>query len=140
MTETTTAKPAPPFLKDMVRIETGTFAMGCESFYPEERPVHGVTVDSFWIDEHSVTVAEFRRFVKATGYVTNAEIVPTAEDYPDADLSLLVAGSLVFRRTAGPVDLRDYRNWWQWTPAAGWRHPEGMDSTLHGRERHPVTH
>jgi formylglycine-generating enzyme len=140
MTETTTAKPAPPSLKGMVRIETGTFAMGCESFYPEERPVHGVTVDSFWIDEHPVTVAEFRRFVKATGYVTSAEIVPTAEDYPDADPDLLVAGSLVFRRTAGPVDLRDYRNWWQWTPGACWRHPEGMDSTLHGRERHPVTH
>jgi formylglycine-generating enzyme required for sulfatase activity len=140
MTETTTAKPAQPSLKNMVRIKTGTFAMGCESFYPEERPVHGVTVDSFWIDEHPVTVAEFRRFVKATGYVTNAEIVPTAEDYPDADPNLLVAGSLVFRRTAGPVDLRDYRNWWQWTPAACWRHPEGPDSTLHGRERHPVTH
>ena len=140
MTETTAAKPAQPSLKNMVRIETGTFAMGCESFYPEERPVHGVTVDSFWIDEHPVTVAEFRRFVKATGYVTSAEIAPKAEDYPDADPNLLVAGSLVFRRTAGPVDLRDYRNWWQWTPAACWRHPEGPDSTLHGRERHPVTH
>jgi formylglycine-generating enzyme required for sulfatase activity len=127
-------------LKNMVRLEGGPFAMGCESFYPEERPAHMVAVDPFWIDEHPVTVAEFRRFVGATEYVTNAEIAPSAEDYPDADPKLLVAGSLVFRPTAGPVDLRDYRNWWHWTPGSCWRHPEGPGSTLHGRERHPVTH
>jgi len=126
--------------KNMVRIEGGAFAMGCEAFYPEEAPVHTVAVDSFWIDEHPVTVAEFRRFVKATGHVTFAEIAPTTEDYPQADPDLLVAGSLVFRRTAGPVDLRDYSNWWRWTPGATWRHPEGPGSTVHGRERHPVTH
>jgi len=97
-------------MKNMVWIEGGAFAMGSEGFYPEERPVHNVAVDSFWIDEHPVTVAEFRRFVKATGHVTNAEIAPTAENYPDADPDLLVAGSLVFRRTTGPVDLRNYAN------------------------------
>ena len=129
-----------PVLKSMARVEGGVFAMGCEAFYPEERPVRTVAVDSFWMDEHPVTVAEFRRFVRATGYVTSAEIAPLAEDYPDADPELLVAGSLVFRPTVGPVDLRDYRNWWHWTPGACWRHPEGRGSTLHERERHPVTH
>ena len=129
-----------PVLKSMARVEGGFFAMGCEAFYPEERPVHTVAVDTFWIDVGPVTVAEFQRFVKATGYVTSAEIAPLAEDYPDADPDLLMAGSLVFRPTAGPVDLRDYRNWWHWTPGACWRHPEGPGSTLHGRERHPVTH
>ncbi len=123
-----------------MRIEGGTFAMGSDDFYPEEQPVHGVSVDSFWIDEHPVTVAEFRRFVKATGHVTNAEIAPTAEQYPHADPDLLVAGSLVFRRTPGPVDLLNYANWWQWTPGASWRNPEGPGSTLHGRELHPITH
>ncbi len=39
--------------------------MGDERFYPEERPVREVSVDGFWIDERPVTVAEFRRFVKA---------------------------------------------------------------------------
>jgi formylglycine-generating enzyme required for sulfatase activity len=126
--------------KNMVRIAGGAFAMGCEAFYPEEAPVHTVAVDSFWIDEHPVTVAEFRRFVRATGHVTSAEIAPTAEDYPQADPDLLVAGSLVFRRTQGPVDLRNYANWWHWTPGASWRHPEGPGSTLHGRDLHPVTH
>ncbi|HET8952667.1 MAG TPA: formylglycine-generating enzyme family protein, partial [Solirubrobacteraceae bacterium] len=126
--------------KDMVWIPGGEFLMGSEQFYPEERPARRVSVDGFWMDEHPVTVAEFRRFVKATGYVTWAEIAPEASDYPDADPELLVPGSLVFQPTQGPVDLSDYRNWWTWVPGAQWRHPEGPGSTLHGRELHPVTH
>src|SRR6187551_872250 len=114
--------------------------MGSEDFYPEERPVHPVQVDGFWIDEHPVTVRDFRRFVKATGYVTLAERPLDPDDYPDADPALLVPGSLVFHRTRGPVDLDDYANWWSWVPGAQWRHPEGPGSTLDGRDRHPVTH
>jgi formylglycine-generating enzyme required for sulfatase activity len=113
--------------------------MGSNDFYPEERPVRVATVEAFWIDEHPVTVADFRRFVKATGHVTVAERAPEAADYPDADPELLVPGSLVFQRTAGPVPLDDFRNWWAWVPGADWRHPEGPDSNVGGRERHPVT-
>jgi formylglycine-generating enzyme len=124
--------------KGMAWVLGGTFLMGSDDFYPEERPVHQVTVDGFWIDTHPVTNAEFRRFVKATGYRTVAELAPDAADYPDADPALLVPGALVFQPTAGPVDLRDWRNWWAWVPGADWRHPEGPRSTLHGRDRHPV--
>jgi formylglycine-generating enzyme required for sulfatase activity len=124
----------------MVELPGGTFRMGSDRFYPEERPVRDVSVDSFAIDEHPVTVAEFRRFVKETGHVTWAEQAPRAEDYPDADPDDLVPGSLVFRMTAGPVDLRDVLNWWSWTPGADWRHPEGPETGVGGRERHPVTH
>ena len=124
----------------MAWIPGGTFRMGSDDFYPEERPVHEVAVDGFWMDDHPVTVAEFRRFVKATGHVTLAEVPPDAAEYPDADPALLVPGSLVFHRTRGPVDLDDYSNWWSWVPGAEWRHPEGPGSTLEGRERHPVTH
>jgi formylglycine-generating enzyme len=127
-------------MKNMVELPGGTFRMGCDRFYPEERPVREVSVEGFRIDRHPVTVAEFRRFVKETGHVTWAEQAPAAEDYPDADPSLLVPGSLVFRKTAGPVDLRDYRNWWTWGPGADWRHPEGHGSNVGGRELHPVTH
>jgi formylglycine-generating enzyme required for sulfatase activity len=127
-------------MKDMVRVAGGTFAMGSDAFYPEERPVHQVEVDGFWIDEHPVTVGEFRRFVKATGYVTLAERTPEASAYPDADPDLLVPGSLVFDPPDHPVDLRVPSNWWSYRPGAQWRHPEGPGSTLHGRERHPVTH
>src|SRR5690606_1059311 len=111
--------PAPgPSPKDMAWVPGGTFVMGSEDFYPEERPVHRVAVDGFWMDEHPVTNAQFRRFVKATGYRTVAERAPTLADYPDADPALLVPGSLVFQRTRGPVDLRDYRAWWAYVPGA----------------------
>jgi formylglycine-generating enzyme required for sulfatase activity len=126
--------------KTMVWVPGGSFAMGSNDFYPEERPVHRVSVDGFWMDEHPVTVAEFRRFVKATGYVTVAERPLDPITYPEADPALLVPGSLVFRKTRGPVNLHDYRQWWAYVPGATWRHPEGPDSTLHGRERHPVVH
>ncbi len=124
----------------MVHVPGGVFAMGSDDFYPEEQPVHQVEVDGFMMDEHPVTVAEFRRFVKATRYVTVAErpLDPTA--YPGADPDLLVPGSLVFDPPDHPVDLRVPSNWWSYRPGAQWRHPEGPTSTLHGRERHPVTH
>jgi formylglycine-generating enzyme required for sulfatase activity len=126
--------------KEMVELPGGTFRMGSEAFYPEERPVREAVVGPFAIDRHPVTVAEFRRFVKATGHLTWAERAPIAEDYPGADPAELVPGSLVFNKTGGPVDLRHVRNWWSWTPGADWRHPEGPVSTVGGRERHPVTH
>jgi formylglycine-generating enzyme required for sulfatase activity len=114
--------------------------MGSDDFYPEERPVRTVALESFWIDDRPVTVAEFRRFVKDTGHVTVAERPPDASEYPDADPNLLVPGSLVFHPTNGPVDLDDYTNWWTYIPGADWRHPEGPGSTLGGRDRHPITH
>jgi formylglycine-generating enzyme len=127
-----------PLHKNMVRVPGGTFLMGSNDFYSEERPVHRVAVDGFWMDAHPVTNAEFRRFVKATAYVTVAERPLDPADYPEADPALLVAGSLVFKKARGPVDLRDVRNWWAYTPGANWRHPEGPGSNLGGRERHPV--
>jgi formylglycine-generating enzyme len=125
-------------LRDMVWIPGGEFTMGSDAFYPEEGPPRRAAVDGFWMDEHPVTNAEFRRFVAATGQTTTAEVAPTIEEYPDADPALLVPGSLVFAPTAGPVDLRDFRNWWRWTPGAFWRRPEGPGSNVGGRERHPV--
>jgi formylglycine-generating enzyme len=126
--------------KGMVWVPGGMFAMGSADFYPEERPVHRVVVDGFWMDDHPVTVAEWRRFVKATGRLSEAERAPNAEDYPGADPAELVPGSLVFTPPEGPVPMDDVRRWWSWTPGAQWRHPEGPGSTLQGRDRHPVTH
>ncbi|MFJ7965479.1 SUMF1/EgtB/PvdO family nonheme iron enzyme [Streptomyces sp. NPDC096324] len=91
-------------------IEGGLFLMGSDDFYPEERPVHPVSVDGFWMDEHPVTVAAFRRFVKATGYVTVAERPLEPGDYPGADAADLVPGALVFQMPRGPVDLNDWRH------------------------------
>ena len=114
--------------------------MGSEDFYPEERPVHEVEVAGFWMDRHQVTNAEFRKFVKETGYVTLAERPLDPADYPNADPDLLVPGSLVFQKTSGPVDLNDYRNWWAYVPSAHWRRPGGPGTTFHGKGNHPVVH
>jgi formylglycine-generating enzyme required for sulfatase activity len=118
-------------MRDMVLIPGGEFPMGSDRFYPEERPGRRVAVDGFWIDQGPVTVSEFRAFVDATGYVTVAERPLDPTDFPGADLALLVPGSLVFRKTDGPVDLRDVYQWWDYEPGATWR--DGPDD-------HPVTH
>src|SRR5215470_8322029 len=121
-------------------IPEGTFLMGSEDFYPEEAPVKPVSVDGFWIDETAVTAADFRRFVKDTGYVTVAERPLDPADYPDADPDLLVPGSLVFRKTNSPVRLDDVRNWWRYVPDAHWKRPGGPGTSVNGRDRHPVVH
>ncbi len=121
-------------------IPSGTFLMGSEDFYPEERPVHRVAVDGFWMDERPVTAGEFRRFVRDTDFVSFCERPLDPADYPDADPEVLVPGSLVFKKTAGPVDLRDFRNWWEYVPGAYWKRPAGPGSTINGRDRHPVVH
>jgi formylglycine-generating enzyme required for sulfatase activity len=125
--------------RDMAWIPPGTFRMGSEDFYTDEAPVHHREVAGFWMDVHPVTNAEFRRFVTATGHVTTAEVAPDAADFPDASPEQLVPGSLVFTPPDHPVPLHDARAWWSWVPGAQWRHPEGPRSTLHRRERHPVT-
>jgi formylglycine-generating enzyme len=124
----------------MTWIPGGKFSMGSEDFYPEERPVRHVSVEGFWMDERQVTAAEFRRFVRETKYVTLAERPLPTEDYPDADPDLLVPGSLVFRKSTGPVALDDYRNWWKYVPGAYWKRPAGPGSTINGRDHHPVVH
>src|SRR5436305_8730877 len=112
----------------MKRVPAGSFLMGSEAFYPEEGPVRRVEVAGFWMDERPVSVAEFRRFVKATGHVTVAQRAPDPAEFPDADPAILVPGSLVFTRTRGPVDLREFRNWWAYRPGACWDRPEGPAS------------
>jgi formylglycine-generating enzyme required for sulfatase activity len=124
----------------MVAIPGGEFLMGSADFYPEERPVHRVAVAGFWMDALPVTAAEFRRFVRETGYVTVAERPPDPAHYPDADPDLLVPGSLVFRVPDPPVDLNDFRAWWEYRPGAMWKRPAGKGSTINGRDRHPVVH
>jgi len=127
-------------LKNMVAIPAGSFRMGSNDFYAEERPVREVDVDGFWIDAYPVTASEYRRFVRASGYVTVAERPLDPVDYPDADPDLLVPGSLVFRKTRGPVPLDDPRHWWEYVPGATWKRPGGRGTTINGRDRHPVVH
>ncbi|MGE3316837.1 MAG: formylglycine-generating enzyme family protein [Planctomycetaceae bacterium] len=132
----------------MVWIPGGEFRMGGDDSLarPEEMPPHRARVRSFWIDEHEVTNAEFRKFIDATKYVTTAErpiswdelrkqLPPGTPKPPDENLK---PGSLVFTPTKQPVPLDDVSGWWKWTPGASWKHPEGPESTLEGRDDHPV--
>ncbi len=113
--------------------------MGSQDHYPEERPVHRVTVAGFWIDRYPTTNGRFEKFVAATGHQTFAEIPPDPAHYPGAKPEMLYAGSLVFTMPPGRVDLRDYTNWWQFMKAADWRHPYGPETSIAGPD-YPVVH
>jgi len=113
-------------------IHGGSFSMGSEAFYADEGPVVTVEVEPFEIDVHPVTNDQFAEFVAQTGFVTTAE-----RELP-AELGGGGPGSLVFHETAGPVSLRDWRQWWRWVQGANWRHPFGPGSDIHVYGSHPV--
>ncbi|MGA1326246.1 MAG: formylglycine-generating enzyme family protein [Rubrivivax sp.] len=121
-------------MNEMVHIRGGTFSMGSQRFYPEERPVRSVTVDDFWIDAAPVSNGDFARFVRDTGYRTWSEREPVL--LPDGP----ALGSMVFRR---PIDMHhtaDPSAWWSFVEGACWHRPLGPGSTLDGLEQHPVVH
>jgi sulfatase modifying factor 1 len=132
----------------MVWIPGGEFSMGAQDppdmdmvgmqATRDSRPIHRVYVDGFFMDKTDVTNAEFREFVKATGYDTIAERTPRAEDFPGAPPENLVAGSVVFSPPDHPVPLNDHFQWWNYVPGANWRHPTGPKSSIQGKENHPV--
>lgn len=78
--------------------------MGSQDGMPDEKPVHDVTVKSFWMDAHEVTVAEFAKFVATTKYQTEADRFGWSEVF----------------------DIKSGR--WEKVPAANWQHPEGPES------------
>ena len=133
-------QPSPAPFSDMMWIPGGQFQMGSDRHYPEERPVRSVHVDGFWMDRTPVTNTAFERFVHDTNHVTMAEIPPDPADYPGAKKEMMYPGSLVFVKPPTPVDLRDFRNWWKFVLGADWRHPRGPNSTIKGRDDHPVVH
>jgi formylglycine-generating enzyme len=149
----TVPNPAPPPAdapEGMVWIPGGEFSMGSEDprgsmcggpdSMGDARPIHRVYVDGFWMDATEVTNAQFHKFVKATGYVTIAERKPTQEEFPTAPPENLVAGSTVFTPTPEAVPLNNHFQWWRYQKGANWRHPEGPESDLKGRDKHPVVH
>jgi formylglycine-generating enzyme required for sulfatase activity len=125
-------------LTDLIELPGGSFRMGSTSFYPEEAPIHTATVGPFAIERHPVTNAQFAEFVDDTGYLTVAERPLDPALYPGVAEQDLLPGALVFRPTRGPVNLDDWRQWWDWAPGAHWRFPFGAGSDLEGKGDHPV--
>ncbi len=118
----------------LIGLGAAEFQMGSEEAlaYPAdgEGPVRTVRVESFAISATAVTVAEFARFVQATGHLTDAE------QYGD---SLVFQGLLApERRDLMPAPVAS-TPWWRQVPGAYWFAPEGAGSTAKGREDHPVT-
>ena len=135
----------------MVWIPGGEFSMGAQDLSntqdivgmqatTEARPVHRVYVDGFWMDATELTNEQFARFVKATRYVTVAERTPRAEEFPGAPPENLVPGSVVFSPPHHPVPLSNAYQWWAYVKGTSWRHPLGPESSIAGKERHPVVH
>lgn len=141
-------KPDTP--EGMAWIPGGEFMMGTNDTgaKPDEKPVHEVCLDGFWMDVTPVTNAQFKVFIDSTGYTTTAEKAPTMEAImsqvppgtPPPSPDLLVPASLVFKMTGSPVPLNNAHIWWEWKPGANWRHPLGPESSIEGKEEHPVVH
>lgn len=128
------------FDMEMVWIEGGAFQMGSDRFYDEEKPVHSVRVDGFWMDAAPVSNSDFMLFTDATGYLTVAERQPDPAYYPGADPAMLVAGSLVFTAPRSPGDMRFWGDWWRFIPGANWRRPKGDGELGRDMMNHPVVH
>jgi sulfatase modifying factor 1 len=133
---------------NMAWVPDGSFLMGSDASpaQPNERPAHSVKLHGFWMDQHHVTNGEFRKFVKATGYLTTAERKPEWETLrvqlplgtPRPPDDALVPGGMVFVGTEGPVSLSNVAQWWRFVPGADWQHPSGPASQIDGRDDHPV--
>ena len=122
---------------DMVLIKGGSFEMGSNDF-SDSKPVHKITVNSFYMDAHEVTNAQFAAFVKATGYKTVAEQQLDPKDYPGVPASALVPGSAVFSPPNNKVPLDNPMQWWKYVAGANWKHPQGAQSNIIGKENYPV--
>ncbi|WP_433046196.1 formylglycine-generating enzyme family protein [Dactylosporangium sp. CS-033363] len=124
-------------LKGMVAIPEGPFLMGGDDpdAFPDdgEGPVREVTVSAFHIDPHAVTNAQFARFVKETGYVTEAERFGWSFVF-----HLLVRGEAAERVLAGRPG--QVPPWWLPVEGADWRHPAGPGTGIGDRRNHPVVH
>jgi sulfatase modifying factor 1 len=120
----------------MVRLDGGAFRMGTDAamgFSEDgEGPVREVTIDPIWIDVFPVTNRQFREFVEATRYKTDAEKFRWSfvfeGDFPRKDYARLV------KDTVGGAE------WWCKVEGANWKHPEGPESTIKARWNHPVVH
>ena len=136
--------------KGMVWIKGGDFMMGGDNSQAsaDEYPKHKVIVKGFWMNITEVTNAQFAAFIKDTKYITTAEKKPDWEELKKQvppgtskpDDRLLVAASLVFTPPDHVINLDNYAQWWTWKQGANWRHPQGPQSNIKGKENYPVVH
>lgn len=137
----------------MIWVPKKTFIQGAKDTdkyaMPREKPAHKVTVDGFFIDITEVTNLQFKKFVAATNYVTVAERpiiweemkkqLPPGTAKPHD--SVLQPGSLIFNKNVkAVVGMDNYFQWWTWKIGANWKHPQGPNSSIEGKDNFPVVH
>lgn len=98
----------------MVLVYGGTFQMGAQNGGIDNRPVHTIRVDDFYIGKLEVTFKEFAQFTDATDYVTDAE---------RRDSSQLVK-----------------QGFWGFQAGVNWRHDETGQIRSVTELLHPVIH
>ena len=146
-----TTKAPVPAAAGMVLIPSGAFEMGtsqelfAQGNIPvrsgaEEWPLHRVILDAFYMDATEVTNLQFKEFIVATGYKTQAERPFSQEDYPKAKPEDLLPAAFVMAPPDKKVDIKTepHWTWWKLTNGADWQHPEGPKANLEGRWDHPV--
>ena len=121
--------------RNVVALDGGRFLMGTDDKegFPDdgEGPSREVSLSPFSISAQAVTNAEFSRFVKSTGYKTEAELFGWT----------FVFHLFVPEETAARIDrVVEITPWWWPVEGAYWEKPEGSTSNLKGRGSHPVVH
>jgi formylglycine-generating enzyme required for sulfatase activity len=96
-----------------------------------EGPIRRIDLRPFYIDETSVTNAQFTRFIKATRYRTEAE---------QFGWSFVFHLYLTKRARREATHVVTEVPWWLPVNGASWRHPEGPGSGIKGRLDHPAVH
>ena len=127
-----------PCPSGMTYIKGGTFTMGSNQFYPEEKASGKVQVSDFCMAKTEVTNAEFAEFVAATRYVTVAEQPLSTAEFPDLPLDARQPGSVVFIPHSPGSPVVPEMSWWHWVNGADWQHPNGPESTIIGKTHDPV--
>ena len=122
----------------MVRIEGGTFRMGSAEFYPDETP--GARAHRRLLRDRRAPRDQraVRRVRPGDGLCDGRRAPARPGGFPGRRPARPRAGRVVFTPTAGPVDLRDWRQWWRWGEGASWRHPFGPESSVDDKPTHPV--
>jgi len=130
----------------MVSIPAGTLEIKNPKNSQQGSATKQVKISAFLMEETEVTNAQFSKFIQETNYKTVAERALTDEELitfygQNVDLSndsLRLPGALVFKPSNGPVNLKDYNQWWEWKIGASWKHPLGPDSNIKNIMNHPV--
>lgn len=138
---------------EMIWVEGKTFLQGAKASdkyaMSREKPAHQVTVDGFYMDITEVTNKQYKKFVDATKYITIAERNINWEEMknelpphtPKPHDSILQPGSLIFNKNINAVvNMNNYLQWWTWKIGANWKHPEGPESDINGKDYYPVVH